>query len=118
MKDLLGNEVVKGDILLELDRGCGSFDKSDYKYHLKLWEKPKSDKGSGFEYNIDGKKHKYWWASVENSIKIDPDLMPDGFIYSFKHGMSEISSKIETGTLIELIENSNWKEHEVKKRRS
>ena len=29
--------------------------------------------------------------------------------------MSDISSKIEQGTLLELIENSNWKQHEVKK---
>ena len=42
-------------------------------------------------------------------------IMPEGFEYSFKHGMSDLSSKIQEGTLLELIENSDWREHEVKK---
>jgi hypothetical protein len=115
MKDLLGNEVKTGDILLELGCGWGCLSGSDYKYHLKIWQKPSGADGSGFEYNIDGTKHKYWWASVKNSVKIDMSIMPEGFEFSFKHGMSDIASKIEQGTLLELIENSNWKQHEVKK---
>ena len=115
MKDLLGIEVKTGDILLELGRGWGSLSGSDFKYHLKIWQKPSGTDGSGFEYSIDGTKHKYWWASVKNSVKIDMSIMPDGFEFSFKHGMSDIASKIEQGTLLELIENSDWKQHEVKK---
>jgi len=115
MKDLLGNKVKTGDILLELGRGWGSFSGSDYTYHLKIWQKPSGNDGSGFAYSVDGTKHKYWWASVKNSVKIDMDIMPEGFEYSFKHGMSDIASKIEQGTLLELIENSDWKQHEIKK---
>lgn len=116
MKDLLGNEVKTGDILLELGRGWGSLSGSDYKYHLKIWQKPSGNDGSGFEYSVDGTKHKYWWASVKNSVKIDMAIMPEGFEYSFKHGMSDIASKIEQGTLLELIENSDWKQHEIQKK--
>ena len=113
--DLLGNEVKTGDVLLELGRGWGSLIGSDYKYHLKLWEMPERFDGHAYEYSIDGTKHIFAWAYAGNAVKVDMSLMPDGFEYSFKHGMSDISSKIETGPLLEIIENSDWKEHEVKK---
>jgi hypothetical protein len=115
MKDLLGNEVKTGDILLELGRGWGSLSGSDYIYHLKLWEMPERFDGHAYCYSIDGTKHIFAWARVGNAVKVDMSLMPDGFEFSFKHGMSDISSKIEQGTLLELIENSDWKQHEVKK---
>jgi len=113
--DLLGNEVKTGDVLLELGRGWGSLTGSEYKYHMQLWEMPKKFDGHAYEYSIDGSKHIFAWASTKNSIKVDMSTMPCGFEHSFKHGMSDISSKIENGTLDELIENSNWKEREVKK---
>jgi len=112
--DLLGNKVKTGDVLIELGRGGGWNGEQRY-YSLKIWQKPSSNDGSGFEYGIGGKKNRYWWAFVRNSIKVDMSLMPDGFEYSFKHGMSDISTTIEDGTLQELIENSNWEDHEIKK---
>lgn len=115
IKDIMGNKVKAGDILLELGRGWGSLSGSDYKYHLTLWEMPETFDGHAYYYSIDGTKHIFAWAHVRNAIKVDMSLMPDGFEFSFKHGMSDISSKIEQGTLLELIENSNWKQHEVKK---
>ena len=115
MKDLIGNEVKAGDILLELGRGWGSLDGSEYKYHLKLWEMPETFDGHAYYYSIDGTKHIFAWAHVGNAVKVDMNLMPDGFEFSFKHGMSDISSKIEEGTVWEIIENSDWKQHEVKK---
>lgn len=113
--DLLGNEIKPGDILLELGRGRGSLNGSDYKYHLKLWEMPEIYDGHAYYYSIDGTKHIFAWANVGNAIKVDMSLMPEGFEFSFKHGMSDIASKIEKGTVFELIENSNWKQHAVKK---
>ena len=113
--DLLGNEVNTGDIMLELGRGFGCLNGSDYKYTLKLWEMPDNFDGHAYYYSIDGSKHTFAWAHVGSSIKVDMSLMPDGFEYSFKHGMSDFSTKIESGTLQEIIENSNWKEREVKK---
>jgi hypothetical protein len=115
MKDLLGNEVKTGDILLELGRGLGSLSGSDYKYHLKLWEMPERFDGHAYYYSIDGTKHIFAWADVKSAVKVNLSLMPDGFEFSFKHGMSDIASKIEQGTLLELIENSDWKQHKVKK---
>lgn len=115
MKDLLGNKVKTGDILLELGRGFGSLGVSDYKYSLKIWEMPEKFDGHAYCYSIDGTKHIFAWAHIESAVKLDMSLMPEGFEFSFKHGMSDIASKIEQGTLLELIENSDWKQHEVKK---
>ena len=113
--DLLGNEVKTGDVMLELGRGFGCLNGSDYKYTLKLWEVPKVMDGRGNYYTIDGERTYFYWASIGSAIKVDMSLMPDGFEYSFKHGMSDFSTKIENGTLQELIENSNWKDNEVTK---
>lgn len=115
MKDLLGNEVTTGDILLEISGGYGSLDGSAYRYHVTLWEMPERYDGHGYHYSIDGTKHIFAWASVGSSIKVDMSLMPEGFEYSFKHGMSDIYTKIKNDVLLEIIENSDWKNHEVKK---
>jgi len=113
--DLLGQEVKTGDVMLELGRGWGSLSGSEFIYGMKLWEVPEILDGRGNYYTISGDKTYFYWAKISNAIKVDIDLMPEGFEYSFKHGMTDISSKIETGTLLELIENSNWKDSEVKK---
>lgn len=113
--DLLGNEVKTGDAMLELGRGFGCLNGSGYKYTLKLWEMPDHFDGHAYYYSIDGSKQMFAWADVGSSIKVDMNSMPDGFEYSFKHGMSDFSAKIENGTLQEIIENSNWKDHEVLK---
>jgi hypothetical protein len=115
MKDKQGNAIKAGDILIELEDSCGTPDKDGYDYDLKIWEMPSEDDGSGYVYDIDGMKRRYRWASIEESIKIDMSIMPDGFEYSFRYGMSDIACKIEQGTVLELIENSNWKKFEVKK---
>ena len=114
MKDLLGNEVKPGDVMLELGRGGGSCNGSR-TYNLKLWEMPEIYDGHAYYYSIDESVRTFAWASVGHSIKVDMSLMPDGFEYSFKHGMSDITTKIEYGTLQELIENSDWKQREIKK---
>ena len=115
-KDMLGNSVKTGDILLELGRGCGNDGKGNRTFSLKLWQKPSSNDGSGYEYEIDGTKSKYWWASVSESIKVDMKLMPNGFEYSFLHGMSDLETTIENGTLLELINNSDWEDCKVEER--
>jgi len=112
--DLLGNEIKAGDILLELGRGGGNMGGGKF-YCMKLWEMPESYDGHAYYYSIDGSRGTFAWAHVGSALKIDMSLMPDGFEYSFKHGMSDFNSKIEYGTLTELIENSDWKNHEVKK---
>jgi len=112
--DLLGNEIKTGDVMLELGRGGGCYEGKKY-YSLKLWEMPEIFDGHAYCYSIDGSKHTFAWAHVGNSIKVDMSLMPEGFEYSFKHGMSDFDTKIESGTLQDLIKNSNWKDNEIKK---
>lgn len=113
MKDLIGNTVKPGDILLEIGRGGSFGGGTSPSYSMKLWQKPSSNDGSGYIYDIDGTRSKFWWASVHESIKIDMSTMPDGFEYSFKHGMSNLSSSIKNGTINELIETSNWNERRI-----
>lgn len=112
--DLLGNEIKAGDVLLELGRG-GGWNGEERHHSLKLWEMPEVFDGHAYYYSIDGSKNTFAWAHVGNAIKVDMELMPDGFEYSFKHGMSDFNTKIENGTLNEIIESSNWKIYEVKK---
>lgn len=111
MKDAVGNEVNAGDILLEYNTGRRP---DNYPYSNRLWEMPEYFDGHAYFYTIDGSRHLYAWASIHSSEKIDISSMPDNFEFSFKHGMSDIYSKIEYGTPLEVVENSNWKEHEVK----
>ncbi len=113
--DLLGNEIEAGDVLIELGVGYDSLAGSNYKYLMQIYEYPNITDGRGYEYAIDGRKTPFYWVSVSNSIKIDMELMPKGFEYSFKHGLHSLNCTIKTGTPLELIENSNWKKNEVKK---
>ncbi len=114
-KDLLGNKARSGDILIDVT-GLHSFDENDnLTYKLNIWEKPIENDGSGYEYGIDGNKYRVWWRRVQESIILDKNLLPEGFEYSFKHGMNDINTLLENGAAKELIENSDWKDNEVKK---
>lgn len=113
LKDILGNEVYPGDVLLEYGCGGTSFD-GQQKYAIKLWEMIYPFDGHGFNYNIDGSKYKFAWCSVKQSIKVDFDQFAPVFKYSFYHGMSKLYTTIERGTLKELIDNSDWKNDIVK----
>lgn len=114
MKDKLGNEVVAGDVLLETGVGFGSCE-GKRVYFMKLWRKPIENDGSGVIYNIDGYPSVFKWASVKNSIKVDFSLLPDNFEYSFLHGMSDLDCKLKEGSLVDLINNSDWINKQVKK---
>ena len=109
MKTIDNAEVKEGDVLLEIGRGY-EYDGEKKTFAIKLWELPKCDDGSGYEYNIDGKKSQYWWASVSNSYKVNLDIFPKEFRFSFYHGMSGLNTTIENGTVEELINSSNWKD--------
>ncbi len=113
--DLSGNEVKTGDIMLEPNKGFGYLHGSEYIYPLRLWEVPEIKDGRGHYYSIEGKKTYYMWVNIGSAIKVDMSLMPTGFEYSFKHGMRDFATKIEYGTVLDLIESSNWKDCEVKK---
>lgn len=113
MEDRLGNSVKPGDVLLQLYRGSGDSTGKGYTHWMQLWEMPEHYDGHGYNYNMDGSKYSFAWVDLKYSIKVDLATMPEGFEYSFKHGMGSIRSKIEEGSVVELIENSNWKQNEI-----
>jgi len=106
--------LKEGDILLEISNNYNHSD-SEYIYRINIWEMPKNNDGHGYHYTIQEEKTIFAWTDIYSSIKINMSEMPKDFQYSFKHGMSDIKSKIKTGTAKDIIENSNWKEKEIKK---
>jgi len=113
LRDMLGKNVYAGDILIELGRGSFSTKKTGNLYSLMLWEIPFYYDGHGYKYNMEGEKYIFAWASVSNSLKVDISLLPEGFEYSFRNGVSEFNTTIEKGSLVELIENSDWEEYKI-----
>jgi hypothetical protein len=107
MEDSLGNKVKRGDILLAPARGMRG---GEYKHTMVLWGFTGDNDGRGYYYDIFGVKNKFAWVFLEESIKVPSDIMPIGFKYAFKHGMMHLNSKIKNGTILELIENSDWKQ--------
>jgi len=112
-KDMTGNEVNTGDILLEIGRGWGNDGKGNETFSIKLWQLPSSTDGSGYQYAIDGRRSKYYWANTQRSLRVDMKQMPEGFEYAFFHGMSDLDTSIEYGTVPELINKSNWEKVKV-----
>lgn len=112
--DLEGNKINTGDVLIELGRGGGYIDGKEY-HSLRIWQKPSSNDGSGFTYGINGKKSRYWWTSVKNSIRVNFNELPTEFEYSFNHGMSDLRCDIKSGTIKELISKSNWNDVKINK---
>lgn len=108
LKDSLGNKVYPGDVLLQYGTGWRKG-----HYALRLWEISYPFDGDGIEYDLSGEPHKFFWCSLSSSIKVNFDDFPAEFKYSFYHGLSNLYSKIEKGTLKKLIENSDWAERIV-----
>ena len=114
MKDMDGNNVVVGDILLEIGRGQ-EWDGKNTFYSMCLWEMPKKYDGHGYGYNIDGSRYKWAWVHLNSSIKIDKDSVSKDFLFSFYHRMSDIKTHLKKGTLFELIDSSDWRRKTIKK---
>jgi len=116
MKDILGKEVKPGDILLEVGRG-GYGTKL---YFMRLWEMPENYIGHGYEYHITEEKSLFAWTYLDKCFKLDLNILPEEFKFSFYHGMSDISTIIDPGEIpineeaaMELINNSDWKENTI-----
>lgn len=114
MQDLNGTEVVVGDLLIEFGRGISwGWEDNKKTYWLKLWEMPPDYEGQGFYYSTDGSKHTFWWAHIEHSAKINKEVMPPDFLYSFYHGMTDLQSEKNKGTLQKILDASDWKDRIV-----
>ncbi len=109
MKDKEGNIVSAGDVLIELGRGF-SIEDGMCSYSLKIWEMPEQYNGNGYVYSTDGERMEFWWANVGKSIKITEENTPAEFIFSFFHGMNDLDSLLEHGTIEEIIFSSNWED--------
>lgn len=111
-KDMLGNRVKAGDVLIEVGVDYG-FDGEKDTFGVTVWEMPKRYDGGGISYRIGKIKNKFYYARLEQSIKIDTSAMPEGFIFSFYNGMYEFDSYVNTTDVLEVINNSNWKTFEI-----
>jgi hypothetical protein len=116
MKDMNGNIVKPGDVLIEFGRG-GGCDKNGSYESIKVWEVSKINDGRGIEYGTDGSKIEYWRVNVKNSIKLNTDNLPKGFLYSFYHGMSDLNCKNTKGTIQKIIDNSDWLKKKVSEKK-
>ena len=112
MKDMFGNIVFEGDILL--NRGGCFRDKDLNIIHIyNIFEKPHDNDGSGYRYNIKKQKVLYYWCRTRNSIKINNLAIPDLFIHYFKNGMHTIYSKLDNNNALEIINSSDWMKFDI-----
>ena len=112
MKDVDGNDVFTGDVVLEI-RGCG-YDKDIGRYtSAKLWKIPSKRDGSGYTYTSDGKRTWFKWADYKKAKKVDFSLMPEGFEYSFLHGMSDIdfTGDFSGCSVADIVARSDWEKN-------
>lgn len=108
MKDKNGNKVKPGDILMVQNGGMTYQDK--FSPWFELWEMPSRYEEQGIRYGLDGKPYEYAYAFLEESVKIVNSELPDRFLYSFYHGMDGFMSTTTEGSVIEIINKSDWKE--------
>jgi len=107
MKDMDGQQVKAGDVLMEFGRGSWYSD-GITRYSITLWEMPEYYDGHGLRYSIDGTKRLYAWAYVGRSVRISEKNTPEGFMFAFYHGMHDFYSMIERGRPEDVIMASEW----------
>lgn len=117
MKDKNGDNVKVGDLMAHHGGDC--YMGGVHYLSFRLWEVPKIQDGHGLRYNWKGEKHTYAWAWVHTSVKIDIRKLPEGFYYSFKHGMSDIDieEKYMSTNINDAIEKSDWEDRNMSKER-
>lgn len=114
MKDINGKQVKKGSILLEITGG-GMDERGQFDWAC-VWEYNGQTDGSGYWYDIEGKRDKFWWACAQQAYCLDKDRLPPEFLFSFYHGLQNIEfPHKDYEDIYNIIEESNWKESEVKK---
>ena len=91
MKDLNGNNVKEGDVLIQ---HCGFSKNENGAFEVfRIFEYVDEPDTVGIMYDIDGNKIKYWHCNARKSVVINkthPHL-----VEMFKNGEHEIGFKIE-----------------------
>ena len=108
-------EAKTGDIIAHISGGCGFDGKFADTYTIfEVPEKSKAEEGFAMRYRLDGKSYLYKWAHYENSFILDPEKLPEGFLYSFRNGLEDFSVHCEHKgkDIYELIDLSDWKKRE------
>ena len=110
--DLLGKQIKRGDVLLQLSCGGGWNINGKPATPITLYECPYIPEfdGHGFIYNILGEKSKMSWVDLSKSLIIDFSIFPKEFKYSFYHGMWRFASTENSGSVENIINSSNWRE--------
>jgi len=111
MKDVNGNPVKVGDLLLE-ETG-GGYSNGKLLRSFTLWEMPNRYNGQGLQYSLDKTSHEFCWADVNKSIKISVKELPKDFLFSFYHGMDDFDSYSKRNTVTDILGDSNWKEKSI-----
>lgn len=114
LKDINGNIVKVGDVLLR-EKGGGSGGGMRSFRSFTLWEMPTRYDGHGYHYSLDGSKHLFAWAWVNDSIKLSINELPKKFVFSFYHGMGDFHSYSKGDSVSEILGDSNWKERCIEK---
>lgn len=112
MKDVNENIVKTGDVLLEESGGGSGGGRKSFR-SFTLWEMPSRYNGKGYQYSLDGKKHLFAWADVEQSVKLSIKELPKEFVFSFYHGMCGFDSYSRGNRVSEILGDSNWKEKTI-----
>lgn len=115
--DSLGNKLETGDLMIEVGVRWPEVEtmKATYRYFIIVYEVPEIKDGRGICYKNNGDRTHFYYVDFLRSVKVNREFLPEGFEYSFKHGMIYLLCKIQDGTYHELIENSDWKTKEVKR---
>jgi hypothetical protein len=106
-KDINKNPVKTGDVMADFN-GLHMNNEGKTIYDIVLFSVPGARDGSGYYYDITGKKCKYWWAHPHESYKIDLNDYPKEFGFSFYHGMHDLCSETNEGSIKDIILNSDW----------
>lgn len=81
---------------------CGS---GDGQIFINVYVNPQED-GSGYQYDLTGKRHKFWWADPDEARVFDHTELPKDLLFSIRHGLDEVAvdeDKFENWTFNDLI---------------
>lgn len=97
-------------------KGHGNHYSGGYQimYNVYLLPKQKYLTGTGVQYSLFGEKEYFKWVNPSVSISIPESELPKEFVYSFKHGLDNISLLCEYEDTIGSFDRKPTKEQILK----